>query len=97
MVLLLHRRVTKLHIQTDMPCLGFGISKYPKSGMKFIDKSQIIWKQTGFGQCALEVLKKPCKKLQLGHPGLANLTSVSVVICKIGMLISSVGFFRYGK
>lgn len=64
-VFLLWRRVTKLHTQS-VPCLGFGMLKYLKSGKKFVDKSQIIWKWTGFGQCEFKVLKNPAKTFSLG-------------------------------
>lgn len=64
-VFLLWRRVTKLHTQS-VPCLGFGMLKYSKSGKKFVDKSQIIWKWTGFGQCEFKVLKNPAKTFLLG-------------------------------
>jgi len=34
-----------------------------KSGVKFVDRSQIRWNLPGFRQCALKMLKKPGKLL----------------------------------
>lgn len=58
------------HAHSGTPCLGFGMSTYPKSGMKFVDKSQVIWNQTGFGQCAFKVPKNPAKSFSLSTQGL---------------------------
>lgn len=80
-VLLLRRRVTKLHIQT-VACLNIP-TKSPKTSKKFVDKSQIRWKWTRLGQWPFKVLKKTPKPQtpQFGHPSLAILTAIPLVLC----------------